>query len=144
AFEVGRTLICFHSQNKILELGEGNKQTWSVQSVMTPWACQGLANGHRLVASYNSRLVVEFDETGQEVWRRAGLPGQPFSVQRLENGNTLLALSDAQKVVEIDRDGRIVWEIVTAGRPVDARRLSDGNTLVSLQSANRVVEFDRR
>ena len=149
-FDIGRLLICYYGHNKVVELSadqlkgdsSGVKPTWQY-SVPNPWACQGLPNGHRLIASYNGRFIVEYDADGKEVWRKDGLPGSPFSVQRLENGNTLLACSDGQKVVEIDRAGEEVWSHIIPGRPMDARRLENGRTLITLQQNNQVIEVDQ-
>jgi hypothetical protein len=114
------------------------------RTLMCPWACVGLPNGHRLVAYYNDdRMVVEYDASGQECWRREDLPGLPTSVQRLANGNTLLACGHrGNKVVEIAPNGRIAWEVRIPGRPTDAKRIAEGRTLVTLLEAARVVEVD--
>ena len=139
---LGRTLICYYSQNKVVELDDKGEETWSA-NVPYAWGCQGLPNGHRVVASYSGRYVAEYDQAGREVWKKTGLPGAPFSVERLENGNTLVTCSDSQKIVEIAPDKKIIWEIEISGRPMDARRLENGNTLVALQTLGKVVEVDR-
>jgi len=139
---LGRTLIAFYGQNKIVELDSSGKVRWQ-QTVPNPWACQGLPNGHRLVACYSQNLIIEYDAEGKEVWRKTGLPGNPFSVQRLENGNTLTACSNSERVVEIAPDGKIVWNVQVSGRPMDARRLPDGQTIVALANTNSVVLVDK-
>ena len=42
---------------------------WSV-SVARPCSVQRLPNGHTLVASRLSNVVIEFDRRGEEVWRQ--------------------------------------------------------------------------
>jgi hypothetical protein len=140
--EIGRTLVCNHAQNKLIEFDLAGKQIWEQAVDPQPWCCQGLPDGRRLVASYNNRTVIEYDAAGKESWRAAGLPGGPTSVQRLENGNVLLACTDSQKVVEVGRDGKIAWEVTVDGRPCDAQRLDDGRTLVALQNASKIAEVD--
>jgi hypothetical protein len=139
--ELGRTLICYYGSGLVVEVGSDGKERWR-KNIPTPWACQGLPNGHRLIACYAQNMVVEFDEAGTEVWKKAGLPGNPFSVRRLDNGNTLISCSSAERVVEVRQDGSIAREISIRGRPTDARRLENGNTLIVLNSSGRVVEID--
>jgi hypothetical protein len=139
---LGRTLVCYYNQNKVVEFDAQGRQTWEMPILM-PYGCDGLPNGHRLVASYTGRMVVEYDAQGKEVWKKDDLPASPFSVRRLSNGNTLVACSDSQRVVEIAQDKSIVWDVRVEGRPMDARRLDNGRTLIALQNGHAVVEVDR-
>ncbi|MCA9271238.1 MAG: PQQ-binding-like beta-propeller repeat protein, partial [Planctomycetales bacterium] len=139
---LGRTLICYYSQNKVVEIDADGKETWA-KEIPYAWGCQGLPNGHRMVASFSQKFIAEYDADGREVWKKTGLPGAPFSVERLENGNVLVACSDSQKVVEVAPDESIAWQVQISGRPMDARRLDNGNTLVALQTVGKVVEVDR-
>lgn len=141
--EIGRTLYCDYENNRVVELDAAGRPKSSHPVARHPWGCQGLPNGHRLVASYDERRVTEYDAKWNVVWARVGLPGGPTSVERLENGNTLIACTDSGRVVEVDRKSRIVWDVMIAGRPTDAHRLANGRTLICLQNAHRVVEVDR-
>ncbi len=140
--ELGRTLVGFFHEAKVVEYGPDGKQTWQMTGILQPWGVQGLPNGHRLVAGWGTQQVIEYDETGKEIWKRDRLPGNPFSVERLENGNTLVSLADASKIIEITPDGKETGAITVAGRPTDAHRLPDGTTLIALQQQNKVVEVD--
>ena len=140
--DLGRLLVCDHSQNLLIEFDSTGKRLWQKQVGPQPWACVGLINGHRLVGSYNERTVVEYDDRGEEVWRVGELPGGPTSIQRLDNGNTLIACTEGAQIVEIDAAKKTVWRASIDGRPVDARRLADGHTLVTLQHGQKVVELD--
>jgi hypothetical protein len=102
-----------------------------------------LPNGHRLVAVTSHAMIVEYDETGKEVWRRDRLPSPPTSVQRLDNGNTLITCGNVQQIIEVAPDNSIVATITVPGHPISAQRLDNGNTLVALQQTQRVVEVDR-
>jgi hypothetical protein len=139
---LGRLLLCDHGKNLLIEFDEEGVPRWEQPVGQQPWACLGLPSGHRLVGSYNDRTVVEFDDSGKEIWRVTALPGGPTSIERLEDGNTLIACTDAEEVVEVGPDKQVVWRARLTGRPVDARRLESGNTLITLQNANRVVEID--
>ncbi len=139
--ELGRTLLCVPGQNAVIELDADGNEVFRVK-VESSWGCQGLPNGHRMVASYGGRYVAEYDANGLEVWKKKDLPGGAMSVQRLPNGNTLVACSDAQQVLEIKPDGSTAWQLPLQGRPAMATRLESGNTLVCLHQANRVVEID--
>ena len=139
---LGRTLFVAQQHSKLIEFGPDNKQRWEVQLPGPAWGCQGLPNGHRLVAVYSQSVVIEYDDEGKEVWRKDRLPGPPYSVQRLENGNTLVACADAQQIVEIAPDGTQTATTIQ-GRPMSAQRLENGNTLVALQQQNKIVELDR-
>jgi outer membrane protein assembly factor BamB len=139
---LGRTLFVAQQHSKLIELGPDNKPRWEVQLPGPGWGCQGLSNGHRLVAVYSQSMVIEYDDAGKEIWRKDRLPGPPYSVQRLENGNTLVACADAQQLVEIAPDGTLSTTTIQ-GRPMSAQRLENGNTLVALQQQNKIVEIDR-
>jgi outer membrane protein assembly factor BamB len=140
--DLGRLLVCDHSQNLLIEFDTTGKKLWQQAVGVQPWACLGLPNGHRLVGCFNDRTVVEYDDRGEEVWRVGELPGGPTSIERLENGNTLIACTEGSQVVEIDPAKKVVWRASLDGRPVDARRLEDGRTLVTLQHGQKVVELD--
>jgi hypothetical protein len=140
--ELGRLLVCDHGRNMLIEYDAAGKVTWEKAVGQQPWACLGLASGHRLVASYNEKVIVEYDDQGKEIWRSDVLPGGPTSIDRLENGNTLVACTEGAEVVEIGTDKKVVWRVALEGRPVDARRLADGRTLITLQNASRVIEVD--
>ncbi|MDX1944383.1 MAG: HEAT repeat domain-containing protein [Pirellulaceae bacterium] len=142
AVDLGRLLVCDHSQHLLIEFDTAGRKTWQRNVGNQPWACLGLASGNRLVGSYADRTIVEYDDQGEEVWRAEGLPGGPTSIQRLENGNTLVACTEGSQVVEIDPARKTVWTVAIEGRPVDARRLDDGNTLITLQHSQKVVEVD--
>ncbi|MEX2173109.1 MAG: PQQ-binding-like beta-propeller repeat protein [Pirellulaceae bacterium] len=139
---LGRTLYVSQTQSLLIELDADKKKRWETRLSGPAWGCQGLPNGHRLVAMYAQKLVVEYDSEGNEIWRKEGLPGPPYSVQRLDDGNTLVACADIHKIVEIAPDGTLKQTTVQ-GRPMSAQRLASGNTLVALQQGNRVVEVDR-
>ena len=141
--ELGRTLITFYGQNKVIELDASGKQIWEKTGLENPTASTGLTNGHRLISSLIGQSVVEYDDSGKEVWRKDGLPKHPLSVRRLENGNTLIACGESHRVVEIRPDGSTAWEITINGWPMDVWRLDRGRTLVTLQNDTRVVELDR-
>jgi len=136
---LGRTLVV--SRGAVVELDADRKEQWKMQLPGAAWGCQGLPNGHRLVAINSHALVIEFDSSGKEVWRKDRLPAPPTSVQRLESGNTLVACGNVNQVVEIAPDGSTT-AIPVAGRPVWAQRLDNGNTLVALQETQRVVEVN--
>ena len=138
---LGRILYVSQVESLLVELDADHKKRWETKLPGPSWGCQGLDNGHRLVAVYANNLVIEYDDEGKEVWRKDGLPGPPYSVQRLENGNTLVACADVQALVEIAPDGTMT-NIQVQGRPTSAQRLESGNTLVALQQGNRVVEID--
>jgi hypothetical protein len=138
---LGRTLYVSQAQSLLVELDSEKKKRWEAKLPGPAWGCQGLPNGHRLVAVYAQSLVIEYDADGKEVWRKEGLPGPPYSVQRLDSGSTLVACADVQQIIEIAPDGSTKPTNVQ-GRPMSAQRLENGNTLVALQQGNRIVEVD--
>jgi PQQ-like domain len=142
AVPLGRTLFVSQAQGTVTELDADHKQRWQIRLPGPAWGCQGLPNGHRLIAVYAHNLVIEYDDMGKEVWKKDRLPGPPYSVQRLDNGSTLVACPTAQQVIEISPDGSTT-AIAVPGGPFSAQRLESGNTLVALQQGNRVVEVDR-
>jgi hypothetical protein len=136
---LGRTLVV--SRGAMIELDADRKEQWKLQLSGAAWGCQGLPNGNRLVAINSHAMVIEYDSSGKEVWRKDRLPAPPTSVQRLDSGNTLVACSNVNQVVEISPDGSTTM-IPVAGRPIWAQRLDNGNTLVALQETQRVVEVN--
>lgn len=127
----------------MIEVDDQGRETFRAKAKHA-FACDLLANGHRLVA--DGSTLVEYDVAGRQVWSLPDLPQVPMSVRRLDNGNTLVAmdgLPNAGQVVEYDSDGVEVWRWNAPGRePADVERLPNGNTLVALHGANRVVEID--
>jgi len=140
----GRTLICSINTKRLEEYDRVGKRVFQSDALAVPWGCAGLPNGHRLVAVFSDRVVIEFNREGREVWRSGVLPGPPMSVRRLDSRNTLISCSDSGKVIEMSPRGHIVWSITLPGRPIDARRLESGRTLVTLYQGKRVVEVDRK
>ncbi|HUG93064.1 MAG TPA: PQQ-binding-like beta-propeller repeat protein, partial [Planctomycetaceae bacterium] len=138
---LGRTLISY-TNNRVVELDDRGRIVWQ-QEVANPRDCQGLPNGHRLIASYSGRAVLEYDAGGRLVWQKADLPSSPYSVERLDNGNTLVACSSANKLLELAGDGSVVHETPLPDQPRDATRLANGHTLVALYMTQRVAEVDR-
>jgi outer membrane protein assembly factor BamB len=140
----GRTLVCFHSANRVVEYDASGQELWS-KPVPQPWCARGLTNGHRLIASFADRAIYEYDAAGEEiVWKLVDLPGSPAFVQRLKNGNTLVAMPRSQLVCEYDLSGAEVGRAKINGSPHDARRLDNGNMLVALLHAKQVVEISPR
>jgi outer membrane protein assembly factor BamB len=129
------------SPGLVVELDSDRKERWRMQLPGAAWGGQSLPNGHRLIAINAHSMIIEYDDTGKEVWRKDRLPGPPSSVQRLDSGATLVACGSANQIVEIAPDGS-TRTITIPGRPVFAERLDNGNTLVTLMETNRVVEVD--
>jgi outer membrane protein assembly factor BamB len=140
AVVLGRTLLI--APGMVIELDASHAETWRQRLAGSAWGCQGLPNGHRLIAINSHAMVVEYDDRGHEVWKKDRLPAPPTSVQRLDNGNTLVACGNAQQIVEIAPDGKTT-SMTVQGHPISAQRLDNGNTLVALQQTQRVVEVDR-
>jgi hypothetical protein len=140
---LGRTLYSIPERNLVIEVDDQGRETFRAEAKQA-FACDLLANGHRLVADGNT--LVEYDAVGRQVWSLPDLPQVPMSVRRLDNGNTLVAmdgLPNLGQVVEYDPDGGEVWRWNAPGlEPADAERLPNGNTLVALHGANRVIEID--
>ena len=137
---LGRILVV--APGVLVELDENRKERWRAKLAGAGWGCQGLPNGHRLVALNSHSSVVEYDESGREVWKKDRLPAPPTSVERLENGATLIACGNAQQLVEVTPDGALS-RVNVPGNPIWAQRLESGNTLVALQQPiQRVVEVD--
>jgi outer membrane protein assembly factor BamB len=149
---LGRILVTDSRSDSapLFELDLDGKQLVTIKSVNDPYGCEGLPNGHRLVASHQGAYVVEFDAQGAELWRsKDKLDFWPTSVQRLDNGNTLVAgyqVGETERgwIVEINRDGRPIESkrIQLPYRPKEAVRLPSGRLLVTAKYANRVVELD--
>jgi outer membrane protein assembly factor BamB len=133
--------ILLASPAGLVELDANRSQRWQTRLAGSAWGCQGLPNGHRLVAINSHAMIVEYDDSGKEVWRKDRLPAPPTSVQRLESGSTLVACGNAQQIVEIAPDGSTTT-INVPGNPISAQRLDNGNTLVAVQQTQRVVEVD--
>jgi hypothetical protein len=150
AQRVGRILVTDFDAGRARELDARGNVLWSSPRIPGAWGCQGLANGHRLVCSFQQRYVVEYDENNKEIWRSDGkLPFYPTTVQRLYNGNTLVSgreLDDRHGVVvEIGRDGKIDAEsrVRMGYKPYDLRMLDNGRLLAACTYDNLVCQFER-
>jgi len=143
---LNHTLICNWGKGTVIERDHTGKTIWKL-NLKGAWHCQPLPNGHRLISSYNSKLVVEYDKKGEKVWSKTNLPGAVYYAQRLESGNTLVACyiyRKPGKIMEIKPDGSIGWSIELADSPICARRLKNGNTLICLYTGNKVIEVDQK
>ncbi|HND56328.1 MAG TPA: PQQ-binding-like beta-propeller repeat protein, partial [Pirellulaceae bacterium] len=95
-------------------------------------------DGNRLVSTGTRGLVLEFDSTGNPVWR---YPAAAWSAERLVNGRTLLALLEEQRIVQVAPSGERLWEFgpVAATR---AKPLANGHILATDYSGGRVLEIN--
>jgi outer membrane protein assembly factor BamB len=141
--QLGRTLVCSHSQNKVVELDSTGKEVGR-RTIAQAWSALGLPNGNRLVAVTSQGRLVEYDDQWKETWVVDGLPAGIWSVDRAMDGNTLVAAADAAQVIEIkpNKEKKVFWRGDGNGRPVFVKRLENGNTLICLQNQNKVIEVD--
>jgi hypothetical protein len=96
----------------LAELGGREEENW-------PFTAIRLANGNTLTTLTHGNKIVEFDKTGNIVWKVSNddIAEKPFQdpcgAQRLPNGNTVIASYGAKegtiKLFEISRDKKIVW-----------------------------------
>ncbi len=92
--------------------------------------------GTLLVAHMDMKKVVEYDETGKELWSYDSSIGA-WSAARLKNGNTLITAS--RSVREVNPQKETVWEFNPATDTPDYKfdsmqistRLPNGNTLIN-------------
>ena len=136
----GRTLLANYSQRKVYELDADGNVVWE-QDVAGVWTVRGLENGHRLVASYTGKFLVEYNNSGKEVWRFDDLPDKPYSIQRLPNGNTLVPIY-GNELLEIRPDKTFARRI-SLPEPVKwAEQLENGRILVVFYTTGRIAELD--
>jgi hypothetical protein len=144
--QLGRTLVCSHGRNRIVEYDATGKELKS-HSINQPWSVVGLPNGNRLVAVTSQQRVAEYDENWKEVWAVDGLPTPAWGVDRSADGITVIACADRAQVIEVAageaKEKKVLWQGDGSGRPVFVRRLENGNTLICLQGPNKVIEIDR-
>jgi hypothetical protein len=90
--------------------------------------------GTILVGHMGEGKVVEYDQTGKEVWSCKA--EHVWEAIRLKNGNTLLSGDASQYVREVNPKGETVWELTKAdvsfklGNIQCANRLANGNTVI--------------
>lgn len=132
-----RILFISQSQGFSRELDAAHQERWTRKG--RPTACQGLPNGHRLIADSQDGVVIELGDEKTPVWTSPRLPEQISSLQRLENGNTLATIHSG--LVEFTPAGE-VKHVPMEGIPTSAQRLASGMTLVTLLNQERVVEVD--
>lgn len=132
-----RILFISQSQGFSREIDAAHQDRWTRKG--RPTACQGLPNGHRLIADSQDGVVIELGDEKTPVWTSPRLPEQISSLQRLENGNTLATIHSG--LVEFTPAGE-VNHVPMEGIPTSAQRLASGMTLVTLLNQERVVEVD--
>ncbi len=85
-----------------------------------PFTAIRLENGNTLITCTHSKMVIEVDKEGKEVWRltNADLPtpllSDPCGAQRLANGNTVITsygagAANAVKLLEVTPEKKVVW-----------------------------------
>ena len=92
--------------------------------------------GTFLVAHLDLGKVVEYDQTGKEIW---SVPApSAWAAVRLKNGNTLISGNQHGYVREVNHAGETVWEINKDDLPgiplytvQEVSRLKNGNTLIN-------------
>jgi hypothetical protein len=90
--------------------------------------------GTILVGHMGEGKVVEYDQTGKEVWSCKA--EHVWEAIRLKNGNTLFSGDASQYVREVNPKGETVWELTKAdvsfklGNIQCANRLANGNTVI--------------
>jgi len=91
--------------------------------------------GTILVGHMSEGKVVEYDQTGKEVWSVKA--EHPWQALRLKNGNTLITGDSAKYVREVNPKGETVWELnqsdvpdIKLGNIQAANRLANGNTVI--------------
>ncbi len=132
-----RILIVSQSQGTARELDSAHQERWNRKG--RPTACQGLSNGHRLIADSQEGMILELDDKATPIWKSPKLNEQVFSLQRLENGNTLASVHSG--LMEFTPAGEVT-QLAVEGIPASAQRLSNGHTVVALLNQERVVELD--
>lgn len=92
--------------------------------------------GRFLVAHLDLGKVVEYDDSGKEIWSVAA--PSAWAAVRLKNGNTLISGNQHGYVREVNRKGEVVWEIKKDDLPgiplhtvQEVSRLANGNTLIN-------------
>lgn len=144
--QLGRTLVCSHGRNQIVEL-DANFKEIGKRPMAQVWSAKGLPDGNRLVGSTQQNRVVEYDDKWNEKWSVDGLPSGVYGIDRSIDGNTIVACADAGPVPQVleitpNKEKKVLWKGDGSGRPVFVRRLENGNTLISLQGSNKVIEVD--
>ena len=93
--------------------------------------------GTAVIAYLEANRVIEFDESGKQIW--SAKVDRPWSVERLRNGNTLVNLT-AMEARELNPKGETVWSFTKADAEAQgyvmtkwqvATRLPNGNTLIN-------------
>ncbi len=92
--------------------------------------------GTFLVAHMDMNKVVEYDQSGKEIWSVAA--PSAWAAVRLKNGNTLISGNQNGYVREVNPKGETVWEIDKDDLPgiklltvQEVTRLANGNTLIN-------------
>ena len=139
--KLGRSLIADYEEGIVREFDAAGQLTWSHES-NNPFACLGLPNGHRLITSYSSNELLEFDEQGKLSKKFELLHHLPSGVVRLDNGNTLVSSASSAPIVEYSPDGALVREIEMKDTATAVELLENGNLLVALFNKNEIAEID--
>jgi hypothetical protein len=140
---VGKVLVCYALKGRVVGLDEGGKKVWGMK-YDSPWCCQGLPNGHRLLGSGKGR-VDEYDADGKLVWSLDGLRPPVVAVRRLHTGNTLVCFgsNDEERLQEFRPDKTVFRQLPDVDRVYDVQRLDNGHALAAFLLGG-IVEWDRR
>jgi hypothetical protein len=141
----GRVLIAEHDANRVTERDQEGNILWEQRTAVNPIACQRLANGNTLIATYKEMYEVTRDH--QEVFRHTDRRDFRDAV-RLANGHILYVTGNG---VLVERDAtceRLLRTIEPEEHAEGARYrgsvepLLNGRFLLTLGGSNRVIEVD--
>ena len=62
-----------------------------------------------LVTEWDGNKVIEYDFSGNQIWKKEGFTGRATNSRRLPNGNTFICTTN--ELLEVDRSGKAVYTI---------------------------------
>jgi hypothetical protein len=139
----GRLLVAERNGNKVTERDRQGKILWQ-HSASNPIACQRLANGNTLVATFTELYEVTPDN--RKVFTHNHNGGYRHAL-KMRNGHVLFVTSNGQ-VVELDASWRQIRTFAPAsyapgaGYWASLEPLPGGRFLLALGGAGRVIETD--
>jgi HEAT repeat protein len=142
----GRLLVAERAADRVTEYDRTGKIVWSQRTGSSPVACQRLASGATLIATFSELAL--YTPEGKKTMVYPCPQEQLRHARSLPDG-TIVAITGTGTVLELNAEGKELRKMTPpsqyasgAGYWATVERVAEGRYLTSLGNANKVLDLD--